>query len=108
MVTVIIFEKHTAADCAVGNEKARNYQMAVAKKLPELLKKYGIKMVGAWAVHNEHLILYVLDAPNFEAVDRLGMEPEMLAWRCFTTADIKTAIPMEEVNKRFEAMLPSK
>ena len=108
MVTVLMFERHTAESCPVGNEKAMKVQQALAAKLPEISKKYGIKVIGGWTIHNEHLMVYVLEAPNFEVIDKMGLEPEVLAWRCFSTAEFKTAIPMEEVNKMLAAMAKSK
>jgi hypothetical protein len=103
-----MLEKHTAADCPVGNEKALKASMALTAKMPELLKKYGIKPIGMWSVHNEHLNVAVWDAPSVEAVEKMGMEPEVLAWRCFSTAEVKVAAPMEEVAQRMLARSQSK
>ncbi len=108
MVTALMFETHTAENCPIGNEKAMRAQMAAMAKLPEMLTKYQIKILGSWTVHEEHLIVYAMEAPNFEAFQKIGLEPEMLAWRCFTTAEIKMAMPMEEVAKRFAARAQSK
>ena len=101
MVSIILFEKHTAADCSVGNEKALKASIAVKAKLPELYNKYGIKFIGAWAIHPQHLVVYIFDAPSMEAIQRIELEPEVMNWRCFTTADYQLAAPMEEVEKFF-------
>lgn len=104
MATVLVIERHTAADCPVGNEKALKANNAIMAKMPELMKKYGIKPIGMWIVHSEHMGVYAYDVPSMDAVNGLEQEPEMMAWRCFATAEYKLAVPMEEVKKLMVAM----
>lgn len=81
------------------NEKARKVELALVDKLEELTKKHGVKMIGCWIVPTEHLIVEVYEAPSFEAFQKLGMEPEIMAWYGFNTTEIKPAINFEEAMK---------
>jgi len=54
------------------------------------------KMLGGWIVTTEHLAVYAFEAPSFEAFQKLGNEPEVLALSAFETYEIKPAISFEE------------
>ena len=71
-------------------------------KQPELLKKHGIKPVGLWTVHSEHLVVSVYESPSYEAFLNYQDEPELENWRMHSTAEIKVAMSMEEVAKRIQ------
>ena len=68
-------------------------------KFDELLKKYGVKMVGGWAVSSEHTLFEVYEAPSLEAFQKLAMEPEIVRWRAYHTTDIKIATDIKEATK---------
>ncbi len=67
--------------------------------MDELSKKYGVKMVGAWSVPNEHLDLNVIEAPSLEAFQKFMMEPEALAVSASETTEVKVAFNLEEISK---------
>lgn len=96
MPTFLLIERHPAADCPVNNERTRKIAIEAASKLEELAKKYGVKFVGQWTVHSEHLSVIVWEAPSFEAFYKLGMEPAIANWSNLTTIEIKVATTLEE------------
>jgi hypothetical protein len=101
---VIEFERHTAESCPVGNEKSLKAQMAYVAKLPEFGKKYGVKMIGGWVIHPQHLGIYVFEAQSVDFVQKFEREPEVMAWRCFTTVDYQMATSVEDVQKSLAAI----
>ena len=68
-------------------------------KFDGLAKKYGVKMIGSWAVPNEHLSFSVFEAPSLEAVTKLLIEPVFMASGSFETCEIKAAFSGEELTK---------
>ncbi len=100
---VISFERHTAESCPMGNERSLKAQMAYVAKLPEFGKKYGVKMIGGWVIHPQHLGIYVFDMPSMDIIQLFEREPEVMAWRCFTTVDYQMALSVEDVQKAIAA-----
>ena len=58
-------------------------------KMDKLLKKYGVKVVGAWTSIPEHTNIAVYDAPSMEAMFKFSMEPEVMAWLGYNTTELK-------------------
>jgi hypothetical protein len=96
MPTFLVIEKHTAADCPVNNEKTRKITIESASKLDELAKKHGVKSVGSWTIHLEHLRVYVCEAPSFEAFQEFLREPAISSWTNYATSEVKAALTLEE------------
>jgi hypothetical protein len=71
-------------------------------KMPEISKKYGIKMVAACTVNSEHLTISILEAPSLDAIQKASMEPEFFAVNSVDTVEIKPALNMEEGVKLFQ------
>jgi uncharacterized protein with GYD domain len=94
-----MIERHSPENCPMFNEKTRKIMMASNDKFDKLAKKYGVKMIGSWAVPNEHLGFDVFEAPSLEAVTKLMMEPALMALGAFETCEIKAAFSSEELTK---------
>jgi len=103
MVTFLLISRHSPADCPVHNEKSRKSMAEYMSKVPELLAKHGVKMVGSWVVHTEHLVVEVYEAPSYEAMDACSMEPEVMALSTWTTTEHKVAMKLEETWKMMQA-----
>ena len=103
MVTFLMIARHTAADCPAHNEKSRKSMGEYMSKAPELLAKHGVKMVGGWNVHPEHLIVEVYEAPSFEAMQAVSMEPESMSMMNWQTIELKAAMTHEETWKMLQA-----
>jgi len=71
------------------NEKARKAFMEYLSKRDGLLKKHGIKMLGWWNVHLEHLTVAALEMPNSDAFQKFSMEPEFMATTVYITHELK-------------------
>ncbi len=100
MPTRLLIGRHSPENCSAFNEKARKVTMNLMAKLPELLEKHGVKLVGSWVCGEEHTIWSVFEAPTAEAFEKLGMEPEIYALSAFDTMEIKTVVTAEESLKR--------
>ena len=108
MPTFLMIAKHDAADCAFFNEKSAKTLAEYASKLPELLAKHGIKIVGACTVNNEHLAVSIFEAPSFEAMMAWGMEPENVNMSNWQTVEIKIANTFEETAQMIQMMQQKK
>jgi uncharacterized protein with GYD domain len=81
------------------NEKVKKIFADLSSHMEKLAKKYGIKVVGGWASTPEHLVVMVYDAPNMEAILKLTMEPEVMAWTSYNTTETRPVMTIEEVMK---------
>jgi uncharacterized protein with GYD domain len=81
------------------NEKAMKANVDLMAKMDELSKKYGIKTVGIWTSMPDHLVVAVYDAPSWEALYKMGMEPEVMTWGSYNTTEMRQVMGMEEVMK---------
>jgi hypothetical protein len=99
MPTFLIISRHSPENCPLNNEKMRAMTLELPDKLSGLEKKHGVKRVGAWTVVSEHLLVWVYEASNSEALQKFSMEPELLKWMAFNTSEIKLAMSLEESMK---------
>jgi hypothetical protein len=67
--------------------------------MEELTKKHGVKIVGMWNVHSEHLTIQVVEAPSVEAFMAFSMEPSNMKLLSFETAEMKLVQTGEEMLK---------
>jgi hypothetical protein len=95
----VMISRHSAESCPMNNGKIRQIAMDAMEALPELAKRYGIKVVGSWSVNPEHLFIQVLDAVNLDSVLKFSMEPVLLKWWSYSTSEIKAATTLEETIK---------
>jgi len=100
MPTFLVISRHSPENCATFNEKARKIQIELMGKLDGLLKKHGVKRVGAWTVPGgEHLSFMVFEAPSLEAFQKFSMEPEIKALNAYSTNETKLVMTIEEAMK---------
>jgi len=52
MPTFMVIASHSPENCDWFNEKSQKTTLKFMGKLDELLKKHGVKMVGAWTQQN--------------------------------------------------------
>jgi hypothetical protein len=95
--------RHTPENCPMFNEKAKKAYVEFFEKQGGLLKKHGIKTLGGWNVHTEHLSISVLEAPSLDVFNKFGMEPEVLALSAYETYEIRLVQSMEEAMKMLKA-----
>ena len=95
----VMISRHSAESCPMNNGKTRQIAMEAMSALPDLAKKYGIKIVGGWSVNPEHLLIQVFDAMNLDSLLQFSMEPSLLKWWSFNTSEIKPATTLEETLK---------
>ena len=95
----MLFMRHTAESCPMHEEKIRKLYMDFYDQWQPLSKKYGIKLVGAWASMPDHLSVMVIDAPSQEAMMRLWTEPVSMAFAGYLTIETKPVMTLEETMK---------
>ena len=99
MVIFLIISRHSAENCPLNNEKMKAMTLELPDKLSGLEKKHGVERVGAWTVIQEHLLVWVYEAPSSEALQNFSMEPEIVKWMAWNTSEIKLAMSFEESMK---------
>jgi hypothetical protein len=99
MPVFLLISRHSSENCPVFNEKARKAYTEYLSKRDGLLKKHGIKMLGWWNVHLEHLIFSVLEIPSLDAFHKFTREPEFMALTAYSTYELKMASTLEEAAK---------
>jgi hypothetical protein len=97
-----MMSRHTPQSCPMFNAEGRKVYSNVLVKMPEALKKYGIKIVAACTVHSEHLEVYIFEAPNMESIQRMYTEPEFMAAFSVNTTELRAAENMEEGIRTFQ------
>lgn len=95
--TFLQISKHTPDVCPMYNDKYKKATLDLIDKIEPLASKHGMKFVGSWNVHPEHLVYNVYEAPTMEAFQQFSMEPEMVTWNAFNTSEIKMAMGYKEV-----------
>ncbi len=64
MPIIVATIKHSPENCAMFNAEARKATLAMLAQREALQKKYNTKMLGAWVVSNEHLVIWVMEIPT--------------------------------------------
>jgi hypothetical protein len=108
MPTFMVIARHSPENCDWFNEKSRKTTLEFTGKLDKLLKKHGLKMLGAWTTEPAgHQAFVVFEAPSLEAFQKFNMEPEVLATNAYRTFETHTVMSMEEEAKLRKAKKPS-
>jgi len=102
MPTFVVISKHSPENCPIFNAKSKKAHLAYMGKLDAWSKKYGVKLLAAASVPNEHLSVAIYEAKSMEAFEKAGTEPEIMALGAYSTLEIKTALNMEETKKMLE------
>jgi hypothetical protein len=61
-----------------------------------LTKKHGIKLLGSWTDFPEHIIYWVFEG-TLDAMQKLQMEPCMMAWLSWNTMERKIVNKNEDI-----------
>jgi uncharacterized protein with GYD domain len=102
MATFLAISKHAPDKCPMFNETTKRVYEKWYNSVAENYRKHGVKLIGGWTVHGEHLNFWVVDAPSLEALQALMMEPDILALSAIETMEFKVAMNMEEVAKMMQ------
>jgi hypothetical protein len=73
---------------------------AFEAKREQLIKKHGVKLIGAWHDAMNHRLVMVWDG-NLEKLMALFMEPEMMAFGAIHNNDFAPVTTYEESVKLF-------
>jgi hypothetical protein len=92
--------KHAPESCPLNNERAMKINKSVNANLEKLLKKHGVKMVGGWHDPTNHRFVMVFDA-SFEALMKLSMEPELVAWGALHNSEMFPVLTLDEAAKLY-------
>jgi len=97
MPTFMLMSRHTPADCPVNNPEHLKVTVEGMSQMEALAKKHGVKIIGTWNAHPEHLVVQVVEAPNLESYMAMWMEPAMTAMLDYTTSEFKAVLTAPEI-----------
>jgi len=100
----MVISRHSPEYCPEFNEKVRKATLELMGKMDELLKKHGVKVVGAWFgfVPTQHTNYMVYEAPSVEALQKISMEPEVLAASAHESQETIIVKSLEEIMKELQ------
>jgi len=93
--------QHSPESCPYHNEKTKKLALAFFSKQEQLLKKHGVKVIGAWHSAEDHTVAMVYEVPNVEAMQKFMMEPEVLNFMAYQTGHTRLVTTMEEAVKLY-------
>ncbi len=91
--------RHNPESCPFHNEAAKKANADLNAKWDELSKKYNVKTVGMWISEPDHSLVAIYDAPNFEALLKMSMEPETMMWGTYNISEMKPVFTVEDYTK---------
>jgi hypothetical protein len=91
--------KHNPESCPFHNKVVKKATADLMAKWDELGKKYNVKTIGMWVSEPEHFLVVVYDAPNWEALMKMSMEPEPFTWGWYNISEMRQVFGVEEVMK---------
>ena len=96
MPVFMCISKHAPENCPAFSPKHRKSTLDLLGNMESLAKKIGIKMLGSWTDFPEHIVYMVMEG-NFDAMQKLQMEPAMMDWLSFNSMETKIVLKNEEV-----------
>jgi len=102
MVAILMVSRHTPEDCPMNNKNMLKLTVEAMSNYEALAKKHGVKVIGVWSANAEHLNIFVYDAPNYEAFQKLVMEPPLANWLSYQTNEYKVVTTVEETKKMLQ------
>ena len=99
----ISISKHAPENCPAFSPKHRKSTLELFEKMETLAKKHGVKMLGSFTDFPQHLVYMILEG-NFEAMQKLQMEPQVMDWLSFNTMETKTVMKNQEVLKMLKKL----
>ena len=89
MPVFMTISKHAPENCPQRSpRKHRKSMLELFDKMESLTKKHGVKLLGAWTDFPQHIV-YMVFKGTFDAVTKLGMEPEFMKWLSFNSMEAK-------------------
>lgn len=71
---------HPPNVCPSGNKASREASIKWWKALPELTKRYNLKMLSFDHFDPEHLMIAIFEAESLESVRDFAMQTGIIAW----------------------------
>jgi hypothetical protein len=100
--------RHTAADCPVNNPENLKVAVEGLPQMETLAKKHGVKIIGTWDAHLQHLFVQVVEAPNFEAYMAMWMEPPLQKLLHISMNEITPVFTLPEVEQVLKQRMQQK
>jgi hypothetical protein len=92
--------KHAPESCPVNNEKSMKAWRALNAKWERLIRKHGVKLIGAWHDAMNHRLVMIWDG-SLEKLMELFMEPETMAFGAIHNTEFVPVTTYEESVKLF-------
>ena len=99
MVLFIQTAKHSPESCPRHNAAMKKVYDNFNAKMGTIFKKYGIKMVGRWAITQEHVMIMIFDVQDPGAMIKLMKDRETGDWQSHHIVKTRPLVTWEEAMK---------
>ncbi|MFQ5933343.1 MAG: hypothetical protein ACE5KI_01710 [Dehalococcoidia bacterium] len=89
MIFVAIAE-HSPAQCPGSNDEVLRVVQESMPKIPELEQKHNVKNLGIHVMIGSHKSVIMLDAPSFDAAEKVLLESRLISWNTVELAQART------------------
>ena len=99
----LILADHPPDMCPLTNSKVREQ---VTKSVPEwriIAQKLGVKLLAGPLVNNEHMLVCIVEASEFEILDEFVNQSGMQQWN---SVKIIPSSPIEDAIKKYDHVKP--
>ncbi len=88
--------QHTPSQCPGHVRELFDEVSAAMPRMQEIEQKHGAKTLGFYGLLSAHRTVIVMDAPSYDAVEKVLFELGLMAWN---TTEIAQATPIEDAMK---------
>ena len=99
MVLFIQTAKHSPESCPRHNATMKKIYKNFNAKLGALTKKHGIKVVGGWAITQEHVTITIFEVPDPRSMIKFMSDPETSTWQSYQIIKTRPVVTLEEAMK---------
>ncbi len=96
MPTYSVHMKHSVESCPVYNDDTKKKFRELSSKREEVALEYQINVITAVFSQLEHLIIYIVEAPNHKAVERFLRD---IGYAFYNKIEIREVESMEDALK---------
>ena len=89
----MIVSTHSPETCPITNPTLAKTVLESNQRMPEVAKKLGVAIQGAWTHMGGHVTFMLVDAPNAHVLNEMGVELKLMNWN---TSVIHPILTMQE------------
>ena len=81
----LILATHSPDMCPLTNSKVREHVLKIVPEWKSMAERLGLRFVGDPLVNNEHMVIFIIEASDMEALDEFINQSGMQQWNYVKT-----------------------